>query len=363
MSEGGGEVIAFDLLSEVAQGGKGLIKGIGAFDYQQVILLNAHLKVANTNLTINQQAGEFTNLSGETIGIPSFAHMEYELPNSYKVTLARQDHYMLSFSEYVRQFQPDVCLLQAEGSLESWKILNSIPSCQTFLYVQSGLELNSFKATGLEPPRCLANSEFVQKMLKERFGVQSELLYPAIQLNRYTTDHLVKKENETLNVLFVNPNQLKGLQIFLHLVQAFKNVNFKMLEGWTPIPENLKQYVAQFGNVECLGRTWKMDEIYSSVDLLLVPSQWEEAFGRVVVEAHMAGVPTLASQVGGLPEASGEAGLLVEDFKNPQAWEQAFSKIVDDPNCLKGKGSLLRENAERFTPEKAALRFAEIAKL
>lgn len=41
---------------------------------------------------------------------------------------------------------------------------------------------------------------------------------------------------------------------------------------------------------------------FPEIDLLVVPSQWEEPFGRVVIEAAVAGVPSLVSDKGGLPE-------------------------------------------------------------
>jgi len=41
---------------------------------------------------------------------------------------------------------------------------------------------------------------------------------------------------------------------------------------------------------------------FEAIDLLVVPSLWPEPFGRVVVEAYSAGVPVLASNIGGLPD-------------------------------------------------------------
>lgn len=50
--------------------------------------------------------------------------------------------------------------------------------------------------------------------------------------------------------------------------------------------------------------TGPMDPLafFESIDLLVVPSIWPEPFGRVVVEAYGAGVPVLASRIGGLPD-------------------------------------------------------------
>ena len=45
-------------------------------------------------------------------------------------------------------------------------------------------------------------------------------------------------------------------------------------------------------------------------DVLVVPSRYE-ALGLVAVEAMFAGVPVVAAEVGGLPEAVGDCGVLV----------------------------------------------------
>src|SRR3546814_9881685 len=42
-----------------------------------------------------------------------------------------------------------------------------------------------------------------------------------------------------------------------------------------------------------------MREVYRRTHTLLVPSQWEEAWGRVATEAQFSGIPVLASDRGG----------------------------------------------------------------
>ena len=46
-----------------------------------------------------------------------------------------------------------------------------------------------------------------------------------------------------------------------------------------------------------------IDELFAQTRVLLVPSLWDEAFGMIAVEAMVRGIPVLASDVGGLPEA------------------------------------------------------------
>lgn len=53
--------------------------------------------------------------------------------------------------------------------------------------------------------------------------------------------------------------------------------------------------------VEFIGRV-KADDFMQRISLLVVPSEWEEPFGRVVVEAMSNRCPVLVSNKGGMPE-------------------------------------------------------------
>jgi glycosyltransferase involved in cell wall biosynthesis len=52
-------------------------------------------------------------------------------------------------------------------------------------------------------------------------------------------------------------------------------------------------------------------EVFRATRVLLVPSVWEEAFGRVAAEALLNGVPPLVSDRGGLPEAANGGGFVL----------------------------------------------------
>jgi glycosyltransferase involved in cell wall biosynthesis len=57
----------------------------------------------------------------------------------------------------------------------------------------------------------------------------------------------------------------------------------------------------------------KMEQLFASAWVQVVPSRWEEPFGNVTTEAMMRGTAVIASQVGAQPEivAEGETGFLV----------------------------------------------------
>lgn len=66
------------------------------------------------------------------------------------------------------------------------------------------------------------------------------------------------------------------------------------------------------------------------VDLLVVPSVWDEPFGRVVADARAAGVPVLISDRGGLIEAAGAAAATFRSFspQDPAALEALLAEAL-----------------------------------
>jgi len=87
----------------------------------------------------------------------------------------------------------------------------------------------------------------------------------------------------------------------------------------------------------------RVPSILASADLLVLPSRYEE-LGTVLVEAMHAGLPVVATRVGGIPEvvADGVTGLLVASA-DPSALAAAIDAVLSDP-ALAGR---MRESARR----------------
>lgn len=103
-------------------------------------------------------------------------------------------------------------------------------------------------------------------------------------------------------VTMVNPCDLKGLPLFLGLAKAMPNVAFAVVPTWGADDDVLRR-LSSATNVTILPPTDNVEDILRQTRLLLAPSLWPETFGLVVVEAMLRGIPVLASDVGGLPEA------------------------------------------------------------
>ena len=73
-----------------------------------------------------------------------------------------------------------------------------------------------------------------------------------------------------------------------------------------------------------------MKTVYGRTKILLAPSKWEEAWGRVASEAHCSGIPVLGSRRGGLPEAIGEGGVVLDYDAPLDDWVAALERLWSD---------------------------------
>ncbi|NWO11372.1 glycosyltransferase [Chromohalobacter salexigens] len=78
--------------------------------------------------------------------------------------------------------------------------------------------------------------------------------------------------------------------------------------------------------------TEEMDEFYSSIDVLLFPSQWKESFGLTVREAMLRNVWVIATECGGPSEdlVSGVNGVVV-DMHDTDGYRQAIIDCLENP--------------------------------
>jgi glycosyltransferase involved in cell wall biosynthesis len=107
-----------------------------------------------------------------------------------------------------------------------------------------------------------------------------------------------------------------------------------------------------------------MREVYRETALLLAPSQWNEAFGRVLLEAQVSGIPVVASRVGGIPEALHSGAILLPPSESPARWAEAVEGVLSDPAACQRLSEAARANVtrEEFNPSALAERFLAVAR-
>jgi D-inositol-3-phosphate glycosyltransferase len=85
---------------------------------------------------------------------------------------------------------------------------------------------------------------------------------------------------------------------------------------------------------------------YRAADVVLVPS-YSESFGLVAIEAQACGTPVVAADVGGLPTAVGDAGVLVDGHR-VGPWTDAVEALLRDRPARLELGRRAVEHASRY---------------
>jgi glycosyltransferase involved in cell wall biosynthesis len=119
----------------------------------------------------------------------------------------------------------------------------------------------------------------------------------------------------------------------VHLVDAMVHVpGTLLLAGEGPLREALAARIVARGlrdRVRLLGALPALGGFFTALDAFVHPSV-EEGLGQVVIEAMAAGCRVVATTAGGVPEAVGDAGILVPPG-DPVALAAAMQLVLDRP--------------------------------
>jgi glycosyltransferase involved in cell wall biosynthesis len=94
------------------------------------------------------------------------------------------------------------------------------------------------------------------------------------------------------------------------------------------------------------GHCEEIADVLAALDLLVAPSRWE-GFGLMLAEAMAAGVPIVASDVGGISETAGDAAVLVPPDA-PGALAAAILSLGRDPDRRIGMAGAGRVRGGKF---------------
>lgn len=115
------------------------------------------------------------------------------------------------------------------------------------------------------------------------------------------------------------------------------------------IEKSLRKLAAALGLEERVifaGPRTDIPRILVATDIMVLPS-YEEGFANVLLEGMAAGLPLVATKVGGNPEAvvDGETGLLVPP-RNPEELAKAMLKLLSEPAYAQKLGEAARKRVE-----------------
>jgi surfactin synthase thioesterase subunit/glycosyltransferase involved in cell wall biosynthesis len=225
-------------------------------------------------------------------------------------TLTLDPHLRAFFSGHVATFDPDVIIASTDDPAQILlDIALKAPRARVVYLVRATIAApfgpdssapNAARAETLR--RCdgvVGVSEYVARYMSHWGGIPAIHL-PISLLETGEYPNLGAFENPF--VTLVNPCAVKGISIFLELARRMPAVHFAAVPTWGTNAADLAA-LRERANVKILEPVDNIDELLRQTRVLLVPSVWAEARSRIVVEAMARGVPVVASDIGGIPEA------------------------------------------------------------
>lgn len=131
----------------------------------------------------------------------------------------------------------------------------------------------------------------------------------------------------------------------------YPNVHF-MVYGSISVPEyyeECKKLIKKFkleDNFIFAGHTNDPPSAYANGDIIAL-SSISEAFPYTVVEAMMSGKPIISTDVGGISEALGECGILVQP-RNPEEFASGIITLIENPGLAASLGLDARDRALNY---------------
>lgn len=303
----------------------------------------------------------------------SLTHVRVRGVDAYTVT---SEFKIISFiRSTIEEFRPDVTLV---SDTQPYILLETVTELKTkavfIAHSQSTLPFgpDSFeedpakielfqKLSGI-----ISVSRFLDSYFRQWAGVGTRVIYfPSYGPGPFP--YLGNFENPYVTV--INPSALKGFCIFRELARRLPDVQFAAVPTWATAEEEIEE-MRMAPNITILKPSEDINDIYRNTKVFLMPSLWGESFGQVVVEAMLRGIPVIASEVGGLPEAKlgldyllpveqiqeySTANSLMGSVAQPvvpeqdlEPWVQALERLVTDPQEYRILSEASYEKAAQF---------------
>ena len=197
--------------------------------------------------------------------------------------------------------------------------------------------------------RHVANSQHTAAFYKQHFELDCAVMTPPVIAAHYRT------VTDGSRVVYINPSPMKGVEVVLALAEQRPDIGFDIVDSWT-LPGHVtapaRQRAARLPNVRWRSAMADMRQVYQHAKLVLMPSgvghpEWVEAWGRVATEAQVSGIPVIASSSGGLPEAVGPGGVVIDVDAPLAAWRSALDRLWDDSAAYATVASAALQHAQR----------------
>jgi len=220
-----------------------------------------------------------------------------------------------------------------------------------FENIERGFPNNLFVKTLNKADKVIATSHYLKNRMMAN-GIKSNKI--VVLPNWVKT----KKKNTSKKPIILFVGRIikeKGVDI---LIKSIKKVNKKMQYYFTgkEFNDEFRKLAEQEGvSKQCTFTGFvskeKLEELYKNCTALVLPSIKLEGFGFVLVEAMKYGKPVIGSDIGGVPETIGKAGLLIKPG-SVDSLSNALNKLLNNKVLYNKLSSEAIKQVSKFDQKK-----------
>ncbi len=188
----------------------------------------------------------------------------------------------------LRELKPDVVLVPW-GTLALARVARAHHE-RVLLWVQNGEAVEGMSADAYRGLSIATVSPDLARRIRKRIGRE-----PLVILNPIERDGVVAEDGPRDHIGMVNFCAEKGAIVLLNVAANLPDRRFIGTGGWAGRALDYTAMNTGLGNLTIAPPFDRMSELYRQLRMLLIPSLCQEAFGRVVIEAQLSGVPVVVS--------------------------------------------------------------------
>lgn len=242
------------------------------------------------------------------------------------------------------------------GQEFSYKNLNIEGKLHYFyhVYIQRYVYKIGFKNIDL----FIGISSFITELTKNEYS-------PVVNINNFVTLLNYKEIKFNNNLLFIGRiEKVKGIDYLIKampkIIEKFPDTKLTIAGtgGYFEELKNLIKILKLEKNILIVGKVShkNIEKLFHKTSIVIVPSTWPEAFGKVGVEAMSTGRPVIATKIGGIPEwlDNNKTGYLI-NTRNSDEIANKTIKLLSNRKLLKRFGKNARLKAKNYSVEKHIL--------
>ncbi len=166
-----------------------------------------------------------------------------------------------------------------------------------------------------------------------------------IEFDKNNLQNILKEKSKIKNqkIKFIYVGMLEEKKGIMNLLKAFEKINNQNISldicGDGKLKDLIKKYCQSDARIKYNGKLSKneLEKVWKKCDACIVPSIWDEPFGRVVIEANLYGLPVIGANKGGIVE-------IIDNTKSGKLFQ------YDDINDLTNKINYFsnRDNIKKY---------------